>query len=135
METNLNNLKPKVRSYLTKNPNTSLSVTFRRYRKQESYSLFGDFPILSLIIRSFNTLGKILNRDSIRRAIRCSQELKGRKLLIRQLFESQLTIRNLPKLNPEASYTLNPTSSLVKLGGGKLKGIHFKLKEKDYEKP
>src|SRR3989344_9198094 len=101
METNLNNLKPKVQHYLAKNPNASLSATFRKYKKQEGYSFFGDYPLLSIIVHSFNIFGKILNRSSIRRAVRCSQELKGRKVLVQQLFETQLTIRNSSKLDPK----------------------------------
>lgn len=76
---------PKIEKRFRKNPNSSLSAIFRDLRKSLSLSLFGDYPIVSVIVGTLKRLGIKVARSKLRYALRQSEELKGKRDLVSQL--------------------------------------------------
>lgn len=94
----LSNAKPKIEKHFRKRPGASISAMYRQLRHSPRYSLIGDYPILSLIVSTVSELGIVIKPLAVRRAMRLSPELKGQKLILTQLFNPQLTLRNSPQM-------------------------------------
>ncbi|MCX6731243.1 MAG: hypothetical protein NTZ55_05325 [Candidatus Roizmanbacteria bacterium] len=69
-------IAPQVINHFTKSPNSSISATFRYYRKNPCYSLIGDFPIFATIINALKQIDIPLNRYKVLYALNQSDEMK-----------------------------------------------------------
>ncbi len=81
---------PKIERRYIKNPQSSMSATFRFLRKQYSFSFFGDYPILSAIFRTILELNINPSRYQTIYAFNQSEELvalskKDKNCLLDQL--------------------------------------------------
>lgn len=72
-----------------KNPNASISALFRRLRKDKRFSLMGDYPIISTVLRTRHELGLRTDKTKLLYATRQSEELKGKKKLLNCLISMQ----------------------------------------------
>lgn len=66
---------PKVTKLFTKNPNRSISATFRFCRRHPRLSSVGCYPILSTIIRSVKILKITISREKALYGLNQSEEL------------------------------------------------------------
>lgn len=89
---------PRIKKHFLKNPNASISALFRKLRSLPYLSAIGDYPLLSLIISARSEIGVWVKRSSVRRAVRYSKELSGRKALVDQLLSHQITTQNSSKI-------------------------------------
>ena len=76
-----------------KNPNRSISATFRSLREKQYISFIGDYPILSCLIKTVYSLGLIPSRFQVRYAFNLSEELndrskKDKSILLDELFNT-----------------------------------------------
>jgi len=62
------------------NKNRSISAMFRAFRKKRNFALFGDYVILSEIIKTEHVLGIKTSRYQIWYAMQSSEELKDEEL-------------------------------------------------------
>lgn len=81
---------PKIERKFNKNPRRSISSTFRHLRKQNTFSFFGDYPILSIILNTIINININPSRHQAIYALNQSQELfllskKDKNCLINQL--------------------------------------------------
>ena len=84
---NLNGARPLVTKRFTKNPRASVSAMFRALRKDTNFRYFGDFPIMSVIVESLNSLGIEVSRSALQFASRQSKELSGQSILYDELLK------------------------------------------------
>jgi hypothetical protein len=87
----LDDIKIYIHQHFEKYPLASISAAYRLLRKRNSVSLFGDYPLLATIISTVSKMGIHIKKAAIARAARQSKELKGKKMLLNQLFCMQLT--------------------------------------------
>lgn len=73
----LTQIKKPVQRHFKKYPKASIYSSFRKYRKQEQYSVIADSPLLSAIVYAVAELGIKPNETSIKRVFRNSSELRG----------------------------------------------------------
>lgn len=78
----LSRAKPGLVKKFTKNPNASISTAFRNLKKNPKYSIFGDYPIISLIVETMREQNIEISRQKVRYALKQSEELKGKSKLI-----------------------------------------------------
>lgn len=90
----LDTAKIKVQKHFKQYPDASISAIFRDLRSSSAYSSIGDFPILALIVCTVSSMGIDIKTPAIKRAMRYSKELSGKRYLLSQLINLQLTIRN-----------------------------------------
>ena len=68
--------KQKIIKMYTKNPNRSISSTFRTLRTQQRISFIGDYPIITAIIAEIINLGITPSRFQVTHALNQSSELR-----------------------------------------------------------
>lgn len=68
--------KQKIIKIYTKNPNRSISSTFRTLRTQQRISFIGDYPIITAIIAEIINLGITPSRFQVTHALNQSSELR-----------------------------------------------------------
>lgn len=90
----LNVTIPRIQKHFTKYPSASISAMFRSLRKSPNMSFFGDYPIVSTIVTTMQSMGIPVKKSSLKRACRQSEELKGQKLLLNHLLNNKIAIRN-----------------------------------------
>lgn len=81
----------KIENKYTKNPRKSASATFRFLRKQNSFSFFGDYPIIATIFRTILILNIVPSRYQAIYTLNQSEELRkfskrDKNSLLNQLF-------------------------------------------------
>lgn len=67
---------PKIKRRYIKNSHRSISATFRFLRRQRSFSFFGDYPILSIILQTIIILSVNPSRYQTIYALNQSEELR-----------------------------------------------------------
>jgi len=82
----LDNAQEKVLKHFKKHPTASISAMFKNLRKDDRISLIGDYPIISVIVTSMYALNLRVKRRNVFKALRQSQELKGKRVIINSLF-------------------------------------------------
>lgn len=90
-----------VKNLFTKNPNRSLSATFRKLRRFTKLSLIGDYPLLFRIIRVARSTGASVNRENIRYAFNQSEELKELRKKDKNTLVDQLYLSTQVNVNKE----------------------------------
>lgn len=90
----LESVKPKIKKHFGKYPSASISAMFRNLRNSPRLSLFGDYPILSVIVEVMHEVGVAIKRRVVQRAMRQSQELKGRRAFLNCLLKDEMTTRS-----------------------------------------
>lgn len=85
--------KGKVIKMYSKNPRRSIAATFRVLRLQQSISYVGDFPILSVIVKTIIDLGILPTRFQVTYALSQLEEMefnskKGKTELLNDLLET-----------------------------------------------
>jgi hypothetical protein len=87
---NLNWAHPFVKKKFRKNPNSSISAIYRKLRGDSHLSLIGDYPIFSLILSEITSLGIKPKPTILRYALKQSNELKGKSLILKALLKGLL---------------------------------------------
>lgn len=90
MYQDLNDIRIYIQKHFEKYPAASISATYRLLRKRNSVSLFGDYPLLATIISTVSKMGIHIKKAAIARAARQSRELRGKTVLLKQLFSLQM---------------------------------------------
>lgn len=69
--------KNKIIKMYMRNPNRSISATYRTLRKKPYFSFFGDYPILSSIVTTIISIGLKPSRFQVTYALNQSGELQS----------------------------------------------------------
>lgn len=77
MYQNLHFAKTLVQRDFTKNKNRSLSAEFRYLRNDTRLSLFGDWLLMSMLVKTVKEMGIHPNATRLRHMIRQSKEISG----------------------------------------------------------
>lgn len=84
LETSKSHLLP----LLKKRPKISFPTIFKHFRQIQSFSLFGDFPLISEIVHQSALLNQFYSKEGIVRAMRCSSD----EFLQKQRSDSKLVL-------------------------------------------
>lgn len=95
----LNIAIPVIQKYFSKNPNASICAIYKTLRRRQSLSLFGDFPIISIIVTTMQDLGVPARRRLLLKTFKQSEELRGKILLLDQLLSDKITHKDLSKMS------------------------------------
>ena len=112
----LESVKPTIQSHFRRYPKASVSAMFRKLRKSPRVSLFGDYPILSLIITTMNELDIVAKKLAVQRVFWISEELKGQRIILRQLISNQLATRYEPQMSRNERYYPKSSTASSKRG-------------------
>lgn len=112
----LESTKIKIQKRFAKYPKASISTMFRDLRKTQTLHFFGDYPLMRLIVVTMHELGIEVRKRPLQRAIQQSEELKGQKLLSRQLLEDEMAVGNSPK-TPQDRQKQDETTIASSKGG------------------
>lgn len=96
METEFQDLNwaiPIIQKKYSKNPNSSISAIFRYLRRKPHLSLFGDYPLLSIVLKTILEIGIKPKRNQVLYALNQSEELyqlskKDKNNLLDQLLKT-----------------------------------------------
>lgn len=78
-----------VKKHFRNYPKASVSAMFRKLRKDNRFSLIGDYPIISSILSNLEEMGIRRSKQQVFYATRQSDELKGKTIILASLFNSQ----------------------------------------------
>lgn len=95
----LNIAIPVIQKHFSKNPNASICAIYKILRRRQSLCLFGDFPIISIIVTAMQDMGIPVRRRLLLKTFRQSEELKGKILLLDQLLSDKITHKDFSKLS------------------------------------
>ena len=87
-----------IRDRFGKNPSSSISSMYRNLREDISFSSYGDYVLLSLIVDELTDIGVNITKKSLSYAARQSEELKGQTHVLEALINTQMMQRYLPKI-------------------------------------
>jgi len=85
-------ITPRIDKMFRDNPRRSVSAAFRVIRSSSASRAFGDYPILFLVVRTASSAGAHINREQIRRALCCSDELGAFSARDKRAFLDQLLL-------------------------------------------
>lgn len=112
METEYQNsdwIIPIVQKKYTINPNSSISALFRGLRKHPRFQLFGDYPLLAVIVKTIFGMGLNPKRNTITYALNESEELRQLPKNVKIHLLNELT-----KLSPVATKPAKKSSGKEK---------------------
>lgn len=84
----INWAKPIIKQQLKTFPTSKISTIFKVLRNHPRFTLIGDYPIFSVIISEMKNMKINITKLMIRKALKYSEELKGRKTIVDNLFDS-----------------------------------------------
>jgi len=84
---NLDEAKPLIIRRFKSNTNASISAMFRTLINHPKFKVFGDYPIISLIVGEMKTLRIPVDKDKLIYALRQSEELKGKSGVVEDLLK------------------------------------------------
>ncbi len=95
-----------IQKHFTKNPNSSISGALKLLRRQKRFDSFGDYPVLSFILRVLYEMGINISSRSVAYVIRISPDFQHlppkdkkrvRELLFEKLYVGKNDIPDTPK--------------------------------------
>jgi len=91
----LNIAVPVIQKHFSKYPQASISFVFRKLRRRQSLSFFGDYSLISVIVTTMRMMGIPVKRRMLRKTFNQSKELRGKISLLDKLLSNEIPHKDL----------------------------------------
>src|SRR3989344_6784547 len=112
----LNIAVPVIQKHFSKYPQASISFVFRKLRRRQSLSFFGDYPIISVVVITMREMGIPIKRRLLRKPFNQSEELRGQILLLDQLLSNEIPHKDFTKMPYNTRHSGKTTNASPKGG-------------------
>lgn len=79
---------PIIKQQLKAYPTSKISTVLKILRNHPRFTLFGDYPLFSIVIEEMKNHKIKITKQMIRKALKHSDELRNRETVVRSLFDS-----------------------------------------------